>query len=180
MVLMATDLPEPVVPAISRCGMRASSTITAWPRMGVDDLAAHAEIREHAFERGGVLLDRFRAQRGAVAGFRGGQQGERGQLEAAPRPPRGAPRRRPRALACPRGRPVLLVLRLFLPCLVIERGGRRLDPDFRRLCRGPPRGRPEQTPQPCPQAEDSVVDPAERDPVALLLRRIGRLLLWLA
>ena len=31
MVLMATDLPEPVVPAISRCGMRARSTITGSP-----------------------------------------------------------------------------------------------------------------------------------------------------
>ena len=33
MVLMATDLPEPVVPAISRCGMRARSTITGSPPM---------------------------------------------------------------------------------------------------------------------------------------------------
>ena len=33
MVLIATDLPEPVVPAISRCGMRARSTITGSPPM---------------------------------------------------------------------------------------------------------------------------------------------------
>ena len=33
MVLMATDLPEPVVPAISRCGMRARSTMTGSPPM---------------------------------------------------------------------------------------------------------------------------------------------------
>ena len=33
MVLMATDLPEPVVPAISRCGMRARSTTTGSPPM---------------------------------------------------------------------------------------------------------------------------------------------------
>ena len=33
MVLMATDLPEPVVPAMSRCGMRERSTITASPPM---------------------------------------------------------------------------------------------------------------------------------------------------
>ena len=33
MVLMATDLPEPVVPAIRRCGMRARSTITGSPPM---------------------------------------------------------------------------------------------------------------------------------------------------
>ena len=32
-VLIATDLPEPVVPAISRCGMRARSTITGSPPM---------------------------------------------------------------------------------------------------------------------------------------------------
>ncbi len=30
-MLMATDLPEPVVPATSRCGMRARSTITGSP-----------------------------------------------------------------------------------------------------------------------------------------------------
>ena len=33
MVLMATDLPEPVVPAINRCGMRARSTMTESPPM---------------------------------------------------------------------------------------------------------------------------------------------------
>ena len=33
MVLIATDLPEPVVPAISRCGMRARSAITGSPPM---------------------------------------------------------------------------------------------------------------------------------------------------
>ena len=32
-MLMATDLPEPVVPAISRWGMRARSTITPSPPM---------------------------------------------------------------------------------------------------------------------------------------------------
>src|ERR1700722_910793 len=31
MVLMATDLPDPVVPAIRRCGIRARSTITGSP-----------------------------------------------------------------------------------------------------------------------------------------------------
>ncbi len=30
-VLIATDLPEPVVPAINRCGMRVRSTITGSP-----------------------------------------------------------------------------------------------------------------------------------------------------
>ena len=31
MVLIATDLPEPVVPATRRCGMRARSTMTGSP-----------------------------------------------------------------------------------------------------------------------------------------------------
>ena len=30
-VLMQTDLPEPVVPAIKRCGMRARSSTIGWP-----------------------------------------------------------------------------------------------------------------------------------------------------
>ena len=33
MVLMATDLPEPVVPAINKCGMRDKSTMTESPPM---------------------------------------------------------------------------------------------------------------------------------------------------
>ncbi len=33
MVLIATDLPEPVVPATSKCGMRARSAITGSPPM---------------------------------------------------------------------------------------------------------------------------------------------------
>ena len=35
MVLIATDLPEPVVPAISRCGIRARSAITGAPLMSL-------------------------------------------------------------------------------------------------------------------------------------------------
>ena len=35
MALIATDLPEPVVPAISRCGMRARSTTTGSPLMSL-------------------------------------------------------------------------------------------------------------------------------------------------
>ena len=31
MVLMATDLPDPVVPAISKCGIRARSAMTGVP-----------------------------------------------------------------------------------------------------------------------------------------------------
>ena len=32
---MHPDLPEPVVPAISRCGMRARSVQIAWPEMSL-------------------------------------------------------------------------------------------------------------------------------------------------
>ena len=35
MALIATDLPEPVVPAISRCGMRARSATIGWPEMSL-------------------------------------------------------------------------------------------------------------------------------------------------
>ena len=35
MALMATDLPEPVVPATSRCGMRLRSITTGWPLMSL-------------------------------------------------------------------------------------------------------------------------------------------------
>ena len=34
-VLMQPDLPEPVVPAMSRCGMRARSVQTAFPEMSL-------------------------------------------------------------------------------------------------------------------------------------------------
>ncbi len=35
MALMATDLPEPVVPAISKCGMRARSATIGTPPMSL-------------------------------------------------------------------------------------------------------------------------------------------------
>ena len=35
MAFSATDLPEPVVPATSRCGMRAKSTTTGLPPMSL-------------------------------------------------------------------------------------------------------------------------------------------------
>src|ERR1700730_8896318 len=44
MVLMATDLPEPVVPAINRCGMRARSTITGSPPMVVPRQSGNFEL----------------------------------------------------------------------------------------------------------------------------------------
>ena len=66
-------------------------------RPRIDDLAAHAEIAEHAFECGAVLADRLRADRGALAGPRYAQKIERRQGVAV----RAAPhrlRRRPRFL----------------------------------------------------------------------------------
>ena len=65
-------------------------------RPRIDDLAAHAEIAEHAFERGGVVLERLGAERGAPGRLRRGQEVERRQLIAAAT---GAPAVAPRA-AC--------------------------------------------------------------------------------
>jgi hypothetical protein len=39
-VLMQPDLPEPVVPAISMCGIRARSAQTAWPEMSLPSQTA--------------------------------------------------------------------------------------------------------------------------------------------
>ena len=52
-------------------------------RPRIDDLAAHAEIVEHAFERGGVGLQRFRAERRAPDRLRHGEQIERRELVTA-------------------------------------------------------------------------------------------------
>ena len=41
--LMPTDLPEPVVPAISRCGMRARSATTGTPPMSLPSASASGE-----------------------------------------------------------------------------------------------------------------------------------------
>src|SRR3546814_10318968 len=49
MVLTATDLPEPVVPAISRCGMRARSTATGLPPMSLPS-AMVSRSEEHTSE----------------------------------------------------------------------------------------------------------------------------------
>ena len=43
MALSATDLPEPVVPATSRCGMRARSTTTGWPPMSFPSASVSGE-----------------------------------------------------------------------------------------------------------------------------------------
>ena len=40
---MPTDLPEPVVPATSRCGMRARSATTGWPPMSLPSASASGE-----------------------------------------------------------------------------------------------------------------------------------------
>jgi hypothetical protein len=42
MVLIATDLPEPVVPATNRCGMRARSATTGSPPMVLPSASASA------------------------------------------------------------------------------------------------------------------------------------------
>ena len=168
-MLIDTDLPEPVVPATSRCGMRARSTITGSPPMvlprqrpmralvcleilrgeqlaqidglalgvgqldadgvlagddgdaagdgahragdvvgqaddarrldagrrlefvkgdhragaDVDDLAADAEIVEHAFQQAGVLFERGLADGGLLVDLGLGEKGDRRQNEAA-------------------------------------------------------------------------------------------------
>src|SRR5438270_2657077 len=51
--------------------------------MRIDDLAAHAEIAQHAFKRARVLLDRFSRECRAVDRTRCGEQRERGKLIAA-------------------------------------------------------------------------------------------------
>ncbi len=43
MALRATDLPEPVVPAISRCGMRARSATIGAPPMSLPSASARGE-----------------------------------------------------------------------------------------------------------------------------------------
>ena len=42
MVLIATDLPEPVVPAISRCGIRARLATTGSPPMSLPRASGRA------------------------------------------------------------------------------------------------------------------------------------------
>ena len=42
MVLIATDLPEPVVPAINRCGMRARFATTGSPPMSLPSASGSA------------------------------------------------------------------------------------------------------------------------------------------
>ena len=44
MALMPTDLPEPVVPATSRCGMRARSATTGWPAMSLPSAMVTTEL----------------------------------------------------------------------------------------------------------------------------------------
>ncbi|MNT73464.1 hypothetical protein D3C72_2121720 [compost metagenome] len=42
--LMATDLPEPVVPATSTCGILARSADTGWPAMSLPSAIASREL----------------------------------------------------------------------------------------------------------------------------------------
>ena len=46
--LIATDLPLPVAPAISRCGMRARSPTTGWPAVSLPSasVSVDGELRE--------------------------------------------------------------------------------------------------------------------------------------
>ena len=257
MVLMATDLPEPVVPAISRCGMRARSTSTGSPpidlprqsgsrcggvvviarrqqlaqidflarrirqfdadgvaarhhgdarrqrahrardvvgeaddarrfdagrglefverdhRAGprIDDLAAHAEIAEHAFERRGVFLQGFAAHGGAADLARLRQQFERRQLIAAARPAR---LRRARFARCAR----LGVRHQFDFGILDIRARSRRAPARRSAARcaargiaasrarpGSARGAPAEQPRNAgAQAQHRMHHPAERNP----------------
>ena len=40
----ATDLPEPVVPAISRCGMRPKSATIGWPPMSLPSASVNGDL----------------------------------------------------------------------------------------------------------------------------------------
>ena len=42
--LIATDLPEPVVPATSKCGIRARSAHTGMPEMSLPSAIANGEV----------------------------------------------------------------------------------------------------------------------------------------
>ena len=44
MALMPTDLPDPVVPATNRCGIRARSATTAWPLISLPRAIVSAEL----------------------------------------------------------------------------------------------------------------------------------------
>ena len=57
MVLIATDLPEPVVPAISRCGIRARSTTTGSPPMVLPRQSGSFDGRVVVFARGQQLAE---------------------------------------------------------------------------------------------------------------------------
>ncbi len=141
-------------------------------RPRVDDLAAHAEIVQHAFERGGVLLQRFRAGRKALDRLGGRQQPERGQHVTARGLACGRTRRGSRRLGRrdPQ-RPALAVLVLILVVLVVVRGrfGLRHDPrlDPRAGCaalrRAECEDRRERTRDVRLETQESMHEPADRD-----------------
>ncbi len=149
----------------------------AGPR--IDDLAAHAEVAEHAFERGGVGLQRVGAQHGAAGAFRRSQELERRQHIAAERPAR---LRRGLGLARrARGVFLLLFVLVLLFLLVhprLQRGaGAIVEARFGRAPRSTPLARREQAPKTRLEAQKAVGDPAERDRAALLFGFVGFLLL---
>src|SRR4029077_14680173 len=87
----------------------------AGPR--IDDLAAHAEIAEHALERGRVLLQRLHAGRETLLRLGGGEQSQRRRLVAARRLARsglrGGARRLARRRHAQRAARLVLVFVLF-------------------------------------------------------------------
>ncbi len=144
-------------------------------RPRIDDLAAHAEIAEHAFEPRRVLLDLAGAQRRALAGARRRQQIKRRAFGS--RPTSGA-RASPARAACapaalpPRHRPRPRRRRSASRRRI---GETRLDPAARDGGIIARRQRhafaaAEQPAEPGAEAEQMVLDKAERDPgvVALL------------
>ncbi len=65
MALSATDLPEPVVPATSRCGMRPRSTTTGRPPMSLPSASDSGEdALSYSFER--RISDRYTVSRLAL------------------------------------------------------------------------------------------------------------------
>ncbi len=141
------------------------------PRPRIDDLAAHAEIAEHAFERGRVGLDRLHAGREAVGRLGRREITERGQLVAVGGFARRRARGRFRGLARRdlEARSALVVFVLVV--LVVRRRPRhetRLDTaprgraDGLGLALAPPRPH-DGTDDARLEAQEAVHDPADRD-----------------
>ena len=152
-------------------------------RPGIDDLAAHAEVAEHALEGGGIGLQRIVAEHRPSDGFRRGEELERRQHIA---PARLAWRARRRFRLAPRRRRRLVfVLVDFLRLdLRLQRGARalfeaRFGPLTHHRSVAPCRSagsRPsfQSAGEPGLETEETVGDPAERygSAFALVLDRL--------